>query len=77
MVQFDMPILIIHEQNDSRTPVGQPFELCRTLQACGIESRLIYYPDEKHWILKPNNSLYWYGQVREWVERFARLDGDS
>ena len=69
--EFDTPSLIIHGQNDLRVPVGQAFELFRTLQTRGVESRLIYYPDENHWILKPNNSLYWYAQVREWVEQFA------
>ena len=68
---FNTPSLIIHGQNDLRVPVGQGFELFRTLQTKGIESRLIYYPDENHWILKPNNSLYWYSQVRDWVEKFA------
>ncbi|WP_444889208.1 prolyl oligopeptidase family serine peptidase [Microbulbifer sp. DLAB2-AA] len=69
--QFKTPSLVIHGQNDLRVPVGQSFELFRTLQERGVESRLIYYPDENHWVLKPNNSLHWYGQVREWVERFA------
>ncbi len=68
---FDTPALIIHGQNDLRVPVGQAFELFRTLQSKGIESRLIYYPDENHWILKPNNSVYWYNEVRRWMERFA------
>jgi len=69
--EFDTPALIIHGQNDLRVPVGQAFELFRTLQARGIESRLIYYPDENHWILKPNNSIYWYHEVRKWMEQFA------
>lgn len=68
---FHTPALIIHGQLDYRVPVGQAFELFRTLQHLGIESRLIYYPDENHWILKPNNSIYWYGQVRDWIGRFA------
>ncbi|MBS3745378.1 MAG: S9 family peptidase [Wenzhouxiangellaceae bacterium] len=69
--QFDTPSLIIHGQKDLRVPVGQAFELFRTLQTRGVESRLVYYPDENHWVLKPNNSLHWYGEVRDWVERFA------
>ena len=69
--EFDTPALIIHGQNDLRVPVGQAFELFRTLQSKDIESRLIYYPDENHWILKPNNSIYWYHEVRDWMERFA------
>jgi dipeptidyl aminopeptidase/acylaminoacyl peptidase len=68
---FRTPALIIHGQLDYRVPVGQAFELFRTLQHRGIDSRLVYYPDENHWILKPNNSLYWYEQVREWIGRYA------
>ena len=68
---FSTPALIIHGQKDYRVPVGQAFELFRTLQTKGIESRLIYYPDENHWILKPNNSIYWYNQVQKWVEEHA------
>jgi dipeptidyl aminopeptidase/acylaminoacyl peptidase len=72
---FATPALVIHGQLDYRVPVGQAFELFRTLQHRGIQSRLVYYPDENHWILKPNNSLYWYAQVREWIERFAPSGG--
>ena len=68
---FSTPALIIHGQRDYRVPVGQAFELFRTLQTQGIESRLIYYPDENHWILKPNNSIHWHHSVRDWVGRFA------
>lgn len=69
--EFDTPSLIIHGQKDLRVPVGQAFELFRTLQVRGVESKLVYYPDENHWILKPNNSLDWYVHVRDWIERFA------
>lgn len=72
---FHTPALIIHGQLDYRVPVGQAFELFRKLQAKGIDSRLIYYPDENHWILKPNNSIYWYEQVRKWVEEYAPPGG--
>jgi len=68
---FKTPSLIIHGQNDLRVPVGQAFEMFRTLQTKGIESRLVYYPDENHWILKRDNSIYWYGEVRDWIARFA------
>lgn len=68
---FNTPSLIIHGQKDLRVPVGQGFELFRTLQTRGIDSRLIYYPDENHWVLKRANSLHWYAQVRSWVARYA------
>jgi dipeptidyl aminopeptidase/acylaminoacyl peptidase len=69
--EFETPSLIIHGQQDLRVPVGQAFELFRTLQTRGVESRLVYYPDENHWVLKRANSLHWYGEVRDWVARFA------
>lgn len=72
---FQTPALIIHGQLDYRVPVGQAFELFRTLQSKDIESRLIYYPDENHWILKPNNSIYWYEQVADWMAKFAEPGG--
>ena len=72
---FNTPALIIHGQLDYRVPVGQAFELFRTLQSRGVDSKLIYYPDENHWILKPNNSIHWYSQVREWVEKYAAPGG--
>lgn len=68
---FNTPSLIIHGQNDLRVPVGQGFELYRTLQTRGVESRLVYYPDENHWVLQRGNSLHWYGEVKDWVNRFA------
>jgi dipeptidyl aminopeptidase/acylaminoacyl peptidase len=72
---FHTPALISHGQLDYRVPVGQAFELFRTLRHRGIDARLIYYPDENHWILKPNNSLYWYAQVREWIGKYAPPGG--
>jgi len=68
---FETPSLVIHGQLDYRVPVGQGFELFRTLQHRGVDSKMIYYPDENHWILKPNNSIHWYESVRDWVGRYA------
>lgn len=42
----------------------------------GIDSKLIYHPDENHWILKPNNSIYWYSQVKEWIGKYAAPGGN-
>lgn len=73
--KFNTPTLVIHGQLDYRVPVGQGFELFRTLQTRGVESRMIYFPDENHWILKPNNSIYWYNQVKDWMTKFAAPGG--
>ncbi|MCF1459210.1 MAG: S9 family peptidase [Shewanella sp.] len=72
---FNTPTLVIHGQLDYRVPVGQGFELFRTLQSRGVESRMIYFPDENHWIKKPNNSIYWYNQVEDWMIKFAKPGG--
>ncbi|WP_368664740.1 prolyl oligopeptidase family serine peptidase [Zoogloea sp. LCSB751] len=44
----------------------------RTLQTRNVESRMIYFPDENHWIMKPNNSIYWYNQVKDWMAHYAK-----
>jgi dipeptidyl aminopeptidase/acylaminoacyl peptidase len=62
---------VIHGQLDMRVPVNHGIELFNTLQKRGVPSKLIYFPDENHWILKPQNSLFWYKSVREWVEKYA------
>ncbi|MFM2109593.1 MAG: hypothetical protein RLZZ372_517 [Pseudomonadota bacterium] len=68
---FVTPTLVIHGQLDMRVPVNHGVELFNTLQKRGVPSRLVYYPDENHWVLKPQNSLFWYKTVREWVEKYA------
>jgi dipeptidyl aminopeptidase/acylaminoacyl peptidase len=68
---FRTPSLILHGQNDLRVPVGQAFALFRALRLQGIESRLVYYPDENHWILTRDNSIHWYDTVRDWIGKFA------
>jgi dipeptidyl aminopeptidase/acylaminoacyl peptidase len=68
---FATPTLVIHGQLDMRVPVNHGIELFNTLQKRGVPSKLVYFPDENHWVLKPQNSLFWYKSVREWVEKYA------
>ena len=75
---FATPTLVIHGQKDMRVPVNQGIELYQTLLMKGVPTKLIYFPDENHWILKPQNSLFWYAEVRSWLERWiVRGDGAS
>ena len=67
---FDTPTLVVHGQLDYRVPLNHGIELFNTLQNRGVKSRLVYYPDENHWVLKPNNSIHWYGEVRAWLDQF-------
>jgi dipeptidyl aminopeptidase/acylaminoacyl peptidase len=68
---FRTPTLVIHGQQDLRVPVNQGIELFNTLQKRGVPSKLVYFPDENHWVLKPQNSLFWYRTTQEWLAQYA------
>jgi dipeptidyl aminopeptidase/acylaminoacyl peptidase len=65
---FATPTLVVHGQTDMRVPVNHGMELYQTLLMKGVPSRLLYYPNENHWVLKPQNSVFWYQQVQKWFE---------
>jgi len=69
---YSTPTLVIHGEQDYRVPVTQGLELYGVLKAKGVDARLVYYPDENHWILKPANSIHWYGEVLGWLERYLK-----
>jgi dipeptidyl aminopeptidase/acylaminoacyl peptidase len=68
---FKTPTLIVHNALDLRVPINQGIELFNTLQKRGVPSKLVSFPDENHWVLKPQNSLFWYQTVRDWVATYA------
>lgn len=72
---FKTPTLVIHGQLDLRVPVNHGIELFNTLQKQNVPSRFVYYPNENHWILRPQNSLFWYKEVRSWIENYAPPGG--
>lgn len=65
---FKTPTLVLHGQKDQRVPVNHGLELYHALVQRGVPSRFVYFPDENHWILKPNNSLVWYREVKRWLD---------
>jgi len=65
---FKTPMLIIHSEKDYRVPVTEGLQLFTALQRQGVESKLLYFPDENHWVLKPLNSELWYNTVLEWLD---------
>lgn len=69
---FKTPILVIHGELDYRVPITEGIQLFTAVQRMGVESRLLYFPDEGHWILKPQNSQLWYGTVIRWLDRFLK-----
>jgi dipeptidyl aminopeptidase/acylaminoacyl peptidase len=68
---YTTPTLVVHGERDYRVPVTQGLELYGVLKAKGVPARLVYYPDENHWILSPANSIHWYGEVLDWIERWT------
>ncbi len=63
---FNTPTLVTAGELDYRVPVDQSLQLFTTLQLQNVESKLVIFPDEGHWILKPQNSEFWYGQMLYW-----------
>jgi dipeptidyl aminopeptidase/acylaminoacyl peptidase len=69
--EFKTPTLVIHGEEDYRVPLAQGLELFTALQTQKVPSKLIVFPDEGHWVLKPQNSLLWYRQVLDWIAEWV------
>ena len=69
---FKTPTLVVHGQNDYRLDVSQGFDLFTTLQRLKVPSKMLYFPDEGHWVLKPQNSRLWYQTVNDWVDHWCK-----
>ena len=69
---FKTPELIIHGEQDFRVPAEQGFMAFTTLQRLGIDSKLLYFPDEGHWVLDAKNSRLWHQTIREWLAKYLQ-----
>ena len=69
---IDTPMLVIHGELDYRVPIGEALTLWTDLKRHGVEARFLYFPDENHFILKPNNSRIWYETVQSFIDQHAR-----
>jgi dipeptidyl aminopeptidase/acylaminoacyl peptidase len=65
-------MLLVEGARDYRVPEGQAFQLFTALQRRGIPSRLLYFPDEGHWVLKPQDSRLWYHTVFDWLDHYLQ-----
>jgi dipeptidyl aminopeptidase/acylaminoacyl peptidase len=72
---FKTPTLVIHGQRDYRLDVSEGLQLFTTLQMEGVPSKMLYFPDEGHWVLKPQNSQLWYKTVNDWVDQWTKGEG--
>jgi dipeptidyl aminopeptidase/acylaminoacyl peptidase len=70
--KFKTPTLVVHGQNDYRLDVSEGFQLFTALQRLKVPSKMLYFPDEGHWVLKPQNSRLWYKTVNDWVDQWCK-----
>jgi dipeptidyl aminopeptidase/acylaminoacyl peptidase len=69
---FKTPMLVVHGQLDYRIDVNEGIQMFTALQRMGVPSKFLYFPDEGHWVLKPQNSELWYKTVLEWLASYLK-----
>ena len=69
---WDTPILIFHGQKDFRVPVAESMQAFTAAQLRGVPSRFVYFPDESHWILSPQNGILWQRLFFDWLDRYLK-----
>jgi len=67
--KWKVPMLVVAGQNDFRVPIDQSLSTFAALQRKGIDSQLLYFPNENHWVLKPQNSIHWHETVKTWLDK--------
>ena len=72
--EFKTPTLVVHGELDFRIPYSQALQLYTALQMRKVPSKLLIYPDEGHWVLKPQNSKLWYGTFLDWVNNWTKAN---
>jgi len=71
---WETPQLIIHGGKDFRLTESEGLSAFNTLQRRGVPSKLVYFPDENHWVLDPENSLVWHEEVLGWMMKYSGLN---
>ncbi|MBI3005764.1 MAG: S9 family peptidase [Ignavibacteriales bacterium] len=66
--RFKTPMLVVHGQQDFRVDVSEGFQVFTALQRQGVKSKMLYFPDEGHWVMKPANAELWYKTVLDWID---------
>ncbi len=69
--RFKTPTLVVHSQLDYRLDVSEGLQLFTTLQRMNVPSKMLYFPDEGHWVQKPQNSQLWYKTVDDWCDKWT------
>lgn len=74
VANWQTPTLVIHGGKDFRVPETEGIATFTALQRKGIPSEFLYFPDECHWVLKPQNSVQWYSTVFAWLEKWLKTE---
>jgi dipeptidyl aminopeptidase/acylaminoacyl peptidase len=72
MAESKTPMLVIHGERDHRVPISEALILWTDMQRLGIPGRFLYFPDENHWVLKPQNARLWYATVLSFLDEHLR-----
>jgi dipeptidyl aminopeptidase/acylaminoacyl peptidase len=72
VADWDTPILVIHGEKDFRVPITEGMQAFTAAQLKGIESRFLYFPEEGHWILSPQNGILWHRVFFDWLGRYLQ-----
>lgn len=70
--KWDTPMLIFHGEKDFRVPLNQGMEAFQVLQLKGIESKLVTFPEENHWVLSPQNGIVWHREFYTWLDKYLK-----
>ena len=74
VAKWSKPMLVVHGQLDYRIPVEQGIGAFTALRRRGVPAKFLYFPDENHWVLKPQNSILWHDTVNAWLKRWTASD---
>jgi dipeptidyl aminopeptidase/acylaminoacyl peptidase len=75
--KFRTPMLVLHGEQDYRVPYYEGVSLFSALQRQGVPSRLVIFPDEGHWIAKPQNQRLWWNEMQGWFRKYLAANGDT
>jgi dipeptidyl aminopeptidase/acylaminoacyl peptidase len=71
---WDTPIMVIHGEKDFRVPISEGMQAFQTAKLKGIPSRFLYFPNEGHWVLKPQNGILWQRVFFDWLDKTLKHD---
>ena len=72
LVNWNTPILVTHGEMDYRVPVDQGMAAFNAARMMGVEAKLLLFPEENHWILKPQNSVHWNREFFAWLDKYCK-----